>query len=93
MLALCVILWVPAVFVFDAMDADSMMGRMQLIWSTPAFWLAIALCVVICNGYIAVLKIYQRYYCPQYRDIVHELQICIPPGSHADVITNQCVTS
>jgi hypothetical protein len=90
-LAVCVILWVPAVFVFDSMDANGMLGRMQLIWATPAFWLSIALCVVISNGYIAVLKIYQRYYHPQYRDIIHELQICTPPGPKADAITNQCV--
>ena len=68
-----------------------MLGRMQLVWGNPNFWWAAALIIVISNGYIAVMKITKRYFAPQYRDTIHELQILVPEGAVHDQLSNKYV--
>jgi hypothetical protein len=90
-LAGCVLIWIPAAFVMDALDGDQMNGRMWRIWSDGPFYFAVLLCTVMAAGYVVFVKLCHRYLWPQYRDVVQELQILVPKTTpRFGEIVNRC---
>jgi len=72
--ALSAILWVPACFAFDAMDADGLKGGMSRVFMSAAFWLTLLLVCGFTTVRTLAWKAWKRLNSPELRHIVHEVQ-------------------
>ena len=68
------LLWLPACYVFDAMNADSMGGGMRHVFGTPTFWLTLVLVLGLTGGRVVAWKAWKRFVSPELRHIVQEVQ-------------------
>lgn len=68
------LLWVPACFVFDAMDSDLMRGGMIRVFRSSTFWLTLLLVCGFTGVRTVAWKTWKRTFHPELRHIVHEVQ-------------------
>ncbi len=78
---LSVILWIPAVFIFDALAAsysnsfDYMYGGARQIFTSASFWLGVLLFAGLCGVKMIAWKAWRRFEWPEFRHIVQEASV------------------
>jgi len=78
---LSVILWIPAVFIFDALAAsysisfDYMYGGARQIFTSASFWLGVLLFAGLCGIKMMAWKAWRRFEWPEFRHIVQEASV------------------
>jgi hypothetical protein len=79
---LSVISWIPAAFVFDALDQDQMRGGMQRLFGSAAVWVRVADCCVRVRACAWVWP-----WCPQARRVTTSTMFCTkPPPPHPPMV-------
>ena len=72
--SLSAILWLPACFAFDLMDADALKGGISRVFGSAAFWLTLVLVCGYTTARTLAWKAWKRFNAPELRHIVHEVQ-------------------
>jgi magnesium-transporting ATPase (P-type) len=68
------LLLVPAMFTFDAMNADGMRGGVARVYGAASFWLTLLLVLGVTGGRLMAWKAYKRLFAPELRHVVQEVQ-------------------
>jgi hypothetical protein len=90
--AISVIIWFPAAFIMDAVDADGMRGGMQLIYRSGGFWLWLVLILVTTQAHVVVITMAKRFFAPEYRDLVQEYEVLLRPAASKGSTYQTCCT-
>ena len=68
------LLWLPACFVFDAINADAMRGGMTRVFGSLTFWATLGVIVGTLTTRLLAWKAYLRLFCPELRHVVQEAE-------------------
>ena len=76
------IIWVPACYIFDGLNADGLNGGMRSIYGSLELYLIVILCLGIAGVRILAWKGYKRMFMPELRHVVQEaLRFGLPQDS------------
>ena len=68
------LLWLPACFTFDAINADYMRGGVVRMFGSPTFWATLAAILGALVTRLLAWKSYRRFYMPEIQHIVQEVE-------------------
>lgn len=75
---LSVVSWVPSALLFDASDANGMLGGMSRIFGSAAFWITLVLVLVAATIRIVAVKMWKRHFMTEFRHAVQEHELLVP---------------
>ena len=73
-LAACAIIWVPAAFLFDYINADYTNGMEYILYASASFWLVMLFLSVAAAVPVIAIHAVRHWMLPQYRDLVWDFQ-------------------
>jgi magnesium-transporting ATPase (P-type) len=82
LLAVSALLWGPAFFVFDQLNADNTRGAFRLMVFSPSLWLFLAVILAIALIPTCVSRISNRQFTPSFPRIAFEAQQLFRRGAH-----------